>query len=208
MDLDALIRNSLFSLLMLFAAFGGQVRAQTDPVSLAKATVHELSNGDAKRGWCSAVAVGPDVAMTAAHCAAGRGNGTVYLHANGKALAVTAWNLPDGRDFALITVPGLTGPYAERAPAPILESFANVLVLGYPLGGELTDTYGLFVGWIKIDGEGFVAQNLLVLTAPVKPGNSGGGVFVLGDDGKPYLIGILVAQLGDGRMSFAEDVTR
>jgi S1-C subfamily serine protease len=199
-----------FSLFLAFIlAFGAAPAfAQVDPVALAKGTVHELSHGDAKQGFCSAVAIGPDVAITAAHCTSARSNGKVYLHQGDKRLEVKSWQLPDSRDLAIISVPGLTGPYAERAPAPLLESFAPVLVLGYPLGGELTDTYGIFVGWIKISGEGFVAKDLLVLTAPVKPGNSGGGVFILGDDGKPYLIGVLIAQLGDGRMSFAEDVLR
>ena len=204
------MHRALRAVATLFAALTLAVAATAaDPVSEAKTMVHELSNGDpTKTGFCSAVALAPGVAMTAAHCASGRLAGKVYLHANGKALPVTAWNLPNGGDTALLTVPGLTCPCAERAPAVILESFANVLVLGYPLGGELTETYGIFVGWMRVNGEGFVAQNLLVLTAPVKPGNSGGGAFIVGADGKPYLIGIVVAQLGDGRMSFAEDVTR
>lgn len=176
------------------------------PVADAKAMVHELSNGDAEKGFCSAVAVAPDVALTAAHCTAGRQDGPVFLHKDGKALAVTAWNLPDGRDFAIITVPGLTGPYAERAPVGYLESFANVMVLGYPLGGELTDTYGFFVGWLRIDAPGF-REDVLATTAPVKSGNSGGAVFIF-VDGKPMLIGILTASLNDNRLSFAVDVTQ
>lgn len=178
----------------------------TNPLRDASQMVHELSSGNAERGWCSAVAVGPDVAMTAAHCAEGRKSGPVFLHKDGVALPVTSWQMPNDGDFAFITVPGLTGPYAERLNSELLQSFDNVFVLGYPLGGELTDTYGYFIGWAHIDGQGF-KEDVLLVTAPVKPGNSGGGVFVV-IDSKAYLIGILVASLNDGRAAFAVDVTR
>lgn len=183
------------------AAMKQDAQQNRTPVEAARATVHELSNGS-KDGWCSAVAIAPDRAMTAAHCAEGKQGGAVFLEKDGKFLPVTEWSIVEGVDLAYIMVPGLTGPYADVAPSVALESFMDVLVLGYPQGGELTETYGYFVGWMLIEDE-----DLLGVTAPVKGGNSGGGAFLLGSDGKPYLFGIVVSSLNDGRMTFAVDVT-
>jgi S1-C subfamily serine protease len=198
-----------FAIGTALAALMSLALAQSAPEVQARATVHEMSQPGSAEGYCSAVAISPGVAWTAAHCYAGvQAYGPAVLRVGSKEYLVTHWAVPrKDVDFAILTVPGLQCPCAVVGKDEMLDGFKTVLALGYPQGGELTAAYGYFVGWAKIPDPEFNQAPTLMVTARLIPGFSGGGLFILYDD-VVYLVGINIASLSDGRMSFAVDVTQ
>lgn len=158
-------------------------------VKLARATVRKLAfPGATTDSNCSAVVMREGVAVTAAHCILGQ-TATV------SGLAVTSISTTVG-DAAEVQVPGLACPCAEALPG-VTEQDRPVVAIGFPYNLIQVATFGTLQGAIDYSG-----TTLLLATAPIAPGDSGGGLFVV-QNGRPYLVGILSATTTVGGLSFA-----
>jgi S1-C subfamily serine protease len=89
-------------------------------------------------------------------------------------------------DLGVVTSKG-TLPYHALAEAePVVGEPVNVV--GFPLGGPLTFSYGRIVGFVSGEDLGVPGQ-VMRLTADVQPGNSGGPVL----DSRGRVVGIVYA---------------
>lgn len=172
------VRNAVCFLLgiVLAATVGVATADHTARHSANQTTVKmTMQNGD-----CGAVMVAPERALTATHCLA-RPNAA--LHIDGKAYPVfTGFALP-GQDVAIIIVPGAPCPCASVRGISGAEGEWAVVV-GFPYDVAKVTTYGEIQGHVKNTEDG---QDYVLVTAPVAPGNSGGGVYDL----KGNMLGIV-----------------
>ncbi len=144
---------------------------------------------DVEGPFCSAVVLQPGLVITASHCL-GRPNRAI----DGLGEAIV---LADGNsvlDLALLNFA------MNEAPCPcvrLADSEAGldevVYVVGWPWGYAQVLTIGHSQG--VQDNSRLPYGRRLIITAPVSPGNSGGGVFVL-RNGEFRLVGILVEARG------------
>lgn len=165
----------------------------------AKATVVPLvgkGQGGLQR-FCSAVVVAPGKAYTAQHCTDVPGT---VVEQGGKYLPVAVVNIPDPvKDFAILEVPGLECPCAQ----PVGPEYVNSLPTGVPVAaigfpyGELRVTYGTMFGYLTMFGPGGDTYVLIATSARADPGNSGGGLFARDATGRIWLVGIVVAYVGE-----------
>lgn len=165
----------------------------------AKATVVPLvgkGQGGLQR-FCSAVVVAPGKAYTAQHCTDVPG---MLVEQNGTYLPVAAVVLPNpALDFAIIEVPELACPCAE----PVNAEYKNALPTGVPVAaigyphGEMRVTLGTMLGYLRMLGPGGDEYVLMLSTARADPGNSGGGLFAMDAAGRIWLVGIVVAYIGE-----------
>jgi S1-C subfamily serine protease len=115
---------------------------------------------------CSGVMVAPHIMVTAAHCAGDK------LLVGGKPAKVLKKN--DAEDVAVLEVAEVC-PCAQIAHAPV-QIDEQVVVVGFPMNdfvhGQIL-TEGRAQG--EVESPRGIRQRI---TAPIAPGNSGGGVFV------------------------------
>ena len=187
-----------------FVAFATLVSAQTPaktPEQQARAVVHQMFMYEPKTketGVCSVVVVEEGVALTAAHCKPGKGGKAIVVVGEEK-LKVTEWKLYPGTDLARITVPGLKCDCVALASGrPAIDT--PVIVVGYPYGIGKVLTRGEVQGRVQFEGE-----ELLLATACIAGGNSGGGLFVV-RDGVIYLVGITSRGSQEGCLSLFVEV--
>lgn len=104
-----------------------------------------------------------------------------------------------GTDLAVLPAPGRSStPTLSRGASPAEVGMA-VVVIGTPLGLDLTVSNGIVSATRKLD-EGVLLQ----ITAPISPGSSGSPV--LDSDGR--VLGIVTAQVPDGQnLNFATAVS-
>jgi len=146
-------------------------------------------------GTCGAVMVSPGRALTAAHCVA---NPNVVLHIAGKDYpAFTAYAIP-GQDMAMLIVPGAPCPCAPMKGKPAVEG-DWVVVVGFPYDLAKVTTYGEVQERVTNPDD---KQTYVLVTAPVAPGNSGGGVF----DMHGNLLGIMSASDPRGLLALYVEV--
>jgi serine protease Do len=157
---------------------------------------------EAQYGFGSAVIVRPGYALTAQHVAVNKDLRLVEKGTIGRVLATL--EDPHG-DLALVKYP------LNEARCPcvrLADSEAQpdeiVYVIGFPHGVASVVTIGRAQGVQSVNMSGpFGKSDLgsrLIITAPVSPGNSGGGVFVR-RRGEFQLVGIMVE--GAGSVFFA-----
>ncbi len=127
----------------------------------------------------SGVVVGPGIVLTSAHVVQGTEEVKVLL--NGKAFYASAHILAPELDLCLLRVPALPCPPVPLAGEGALQVDAKVQAIGFPGGLGLTSTSGVLTERWRFRG-----SQLLQSNAPVRPGNSGGGLFT--EDG--HLLGI------------------
>jgi uncharacterized membrane protein required for colicin V production len=125
----------------------------------------------------SGFVISPDRVMTNAHVVAG--SSSVQVYASGKPLDATVVSYDPSVDIAILAVPNLP-------PSPL--SFAedqaktglDVVVLGYPGGGNFTATPARIREAIKLSGPDIyrdpqpVTRDVYTIRANVEQGNSGG----------------------------------
>lgn len=133
------------------------------------------------RGSGSGVMIGPNRMLTAAHVAV---NGTPEdpLLVNGKVAKVL--KIDEELDLALLEVDIAHGPYAPLGALPGTD--ANVVAIGFPLNNSVKHQI-LTNG--RVQG---TTENRTMVTTPIAPGNSGGGLFRY-RNGKWELVGLTVA---------------
>jgi S1-C subfamily serine protease len=148
-----------------------------------------------RNGVCGAVMVAPGRALTATHCLA---RPDAKLHIDGTVYPVfTGYALP-GKDVSIIIVPGAPCPCAPVRGTPGIEG-EWVVVVGFPYDVAKVTTYGEVQARITNPEDG---QDYVLATAPVAPGNSGGGVYDL----KGNLLGISSASDPRGQMALYVEV--
>lgn len=189
--------------LTIYGPARGTTPAAHNPAKLAAQTVVAMVDASGE-SFCSAVVVAPGVALTAAHCSIDEPS---FLVQDGAPRAIAKWDVAPGRDVAMIAVPGLRCPCAPLAPASAVVTGADVFMLGFPFGGPQAITYGWVVGRLVVNGyTGIDTGNYILIRGQVRPGNSGGGAFVV-IDGRAYLIGIVSATDKAGGIVFVVEVT-
>lgn len=119
-----------------------------------------------------------------------------HVLAGASELEVSTWDGHDeqvsaasvGRlvDLGVVTVDGTLPYHAVAEAEPVVGE--SVHVVGFPLGGPLTFSYGRIVGFVSGANLGVPGQ-VMRLTADVRPGNSGGPVL----DSKGRIVGIVYA---------------
>lgn len=166
MNLDDVMRNALFSLLVLFAAFASRPAIPADELPEIANARHSVRMWADGAGLCSVVVVAPGHAYTAAHCENLVPEGLI----DGK--RVVSFERIGTTDAAKLIVPGLECPCAPLASAPA-EVGDSVFGVGYPLGALRVLVWGeQQEPTIHAEVAGF-----RVASFPMAPGASGGGVF-------------------------------
>lgn len=149
--------------------------------SPARQSVHRIYTQNGSNG--SGVMIYPKLMLTAAHVAI-----IPNLMVNGKPV-MKVIKRDDNKDIALLLVDE-NCPCAELSPEfPQLDD--DVIAIGFPLHYLIKTqilTKGQYQGYIE-------KENRFMVTTPIAPGNSGGGLFIE-KNGKFYLIGIMVEVSG------------
>jgi hypothetical protein len=177
----------------------GRTEAAADLESKTVALV-QARLGEA-RAYCSGVWVAPDAILTAAHCmtAFEVGDAIAYVtradldRPDSDSLTAVRFgryaSLDQDRDLALVRVKGAPEHnVAQLGGDP--EVGSSVQTMGHPLGLWYSYSTGN-VAAVRADGDGtWYVQS----TAPISPGNSGGGLF----DGQGRLLGLCHAYMPKG----------
>jgi len=150
------------------------------------------------RHQCSAVAIEPGVALTAKHC----GGVTALLLPTGDTLSVHSRKPTPDVDVQVLAVPGLACPCLPLGRYGLV---GEVAAIGFPRG-EPRITLGRFMGY-GFAGPVGSGERVLVHDAPIAGGASGGALVQRGEDGRPWLVGILIGHNDAGSFAvFVGDV--
>lgn len=178
--------------------FQGCQQKRVSPFATPRSQVHKLF--EPGRGSGSGVVIAPGVVLTAGHVASHPGLNVLVAPPQGDKGKTKA--VDQDHDLGLIEYPAdiVTCPCAKLADHEA-ELDERVIVVGFPYGigataGRSVVTEGRSQG-VMLLPDGDVK---LIVTAPVAPGNSGGGVYVF-RDGEWQLVGILVASTPQGAVS-------
>jgi hypothetical protein len=107
----------------------------------------------------------------------------------------------EGNDLAVIHTRETWASWALFSSEPVRPGDA-VVVMGYPLSGLLADSANVSPGYVSaLAGIGNDSRDLQI-TAPVQPGNSGGGLF----DATGGIIGVVQSKLNLDVMKVTHDV--
>lgn len=143
-----------------------------DAVSLMKAY---LAGVKTDQGFGSAVSLGQNRFLTAAHVITGANQITLWL-VNGRSAAAQLTGIDLQRDLALLWAPGLSAPAAPFGDSSALQTGDTILVLGYPRPDAIgledpTLTRGVLSSRRTRQG-----MQVIQTDAAINPGNSGGPV--------------------------------
>jgi len=120
---------------------------------------------------CSAVFIGPNEALTAAHCF----ESPIILgmwekDSSGVSQRITLKKLDAKKDLALIYIPGPAHKYAKLGSTPSRDS--RVYAISSPLGFAKTWSKGYVCNVVNLSG-----RQLIFHTAVIAPGSSGSGLY-------------------------------
>jgi S1-C subfamily serine protease len=114
---------------------------------------------------------------------------------DGKALPATRVAVDRGADLAVLRIPEHFAETAEfRGDGPIRPG-ESVAVIGYPLQGVLSSQPSITTGIVSAVAGPHDDRQLLQITAPVQPGNSGGPLLDQGG----AMVGVVVGKLEAAR---------
>lgn len=178
MNLDDVMRNALFSLLVLFAAFAAPRLIAADELPEIANARHSVRLWADGAGACSVVVVAPGHAYTAAHCENLVPEGLI----DGK--RAVSFERIGTTDAAKLVVPGLACPCVPLASKPA-ELGDNVFGVGYPYAAIRVLLWGV-VQERPIHPQ---ARQFAAASFGVAPGASGGGVF----NASGRLVGVISA---------------
>jgi S1-C subfamily serine protease len=125
----------------------------------------------------SGFVIAPDRVMTNAHVVAG--SSSVQVYASGNPLDATVVSYDPSVDIAILAIPNLPPPPLAFSEAEA-KTGTNVVVLGYPGGGNFTATPARIREAIKLSGPDIyrdpapVTRDVYTIRANVEQGNSGG----------------------------------
>lgn len=176
--------KTLLSILATVVALSGcSTIPNVDEFSQLRHATYQLTN---QEGSCSAVAIAPNLALTAAHC-----DGT-DMRLEGKGAVKVKKN--EVADLMLLFVDGLPCPCVPVAEVePLLDT--KVITVGFPMSiGEVL-TEGRVGGPVGLPEESpeevkAIYEHLYLITSPVLFGNSGGPVFAR-ENGQWKVVGIV-----------------
>ncbi len=94
-------------------------------------------------------------------------------------------------DLALVETRRTTGPVASFRMSPPIRPGDPIVVIGFPLGEKLGDTYSVTTGNITALTGSRGNENKLTMSAPIQGGNSGGPVL----DNSGLIVGVSVSRL-------------
>lgn len=137
--------------------------------------------------FCSATKIGYETLLTAQHCT----NFPEKLHIRdryGNVIKAEVIKSSTEHDLALLAAP-VDGPNAYLGQKP--QRWTEVFVVGFPSGLAKFLTKGEWQGEVMIK-EGETNKFYGMISAPIAPGNSGGGVFQF-QNGRWYLVGVAQA---------------
>lgn len=185
----------------------------TNPVVTADATsvvkVRSLAPSCQKVLEGSGFVVAPDRVMTNAHVVAG--SNSVQVYAAGNPLdAMVVWYNPSV-DIAILAVPHLPPPPLVFAQTQA-KTGANVVVLGYPGGGNFTATPARIREVIMLTGPDIyrdptpVTRDVYTIRADVEQGNSGGPLIDLDGHVLGVVFGAAVDDPDTGFVLTADEV--
>jgi S1-C subfamily serine protease len=157
----------------------------------------------------SGFVISPDRVMTNAHVVAG--SSSVSIEANGKAFDATVVSYDPAVDIAILAVAGLpaTPLVFDDTPA---KTGTDVVVLGYPGGGNFTATPARIREVIKLSGPDIyrspqpVTRDVYTIRANVEQGDSGGPLIDLDGRVLGVVFGAAVDDPDTGFVLTAEEV--
>ncbi|QUR69991.1 acid resistance serine protease MarP [Mycobacterium spongiae] len=147
--------------------------------------------------------ISPDRVMTNAHVVAGSNSVSVY--ASGQPFEATVVSYDPSVDIAILAVPNLPPPPLIFAPEPA-RTGADVVVMGYPGGGNFTATPARIRETIRLSGPDIyrdprpVTRDVYTIRANVEQGDSGGPLI----DVNGQVLGVVFgAAVDDAETGFA-----
>lgn len=147
---------------------------------------------------CSAVAIEPGVAVTSKHC----GELKVLLLPNGRQLPINSRQPAPDVDAQVLRVPGLQCPCLPLMRVALI---GDAAAIGFTGEGPAV-TVGKLVGYGFVGPVG-QSERVLIHTALVAPGVSGGALIQRGENGVMRLVGILMGYNDGGSFAvFVGDV--
>lgn len=173
--------------------------AATEP-SVVK--IRSLAPGCQKVLEGSGFVISPDRVMTNAHVVAGASNVTVYATGNPFNAAVISYD--PQVDIAILAVPHLPPAPLTFTDDPV-KTGADVLVMGYPGGGDFTAVPARIRETIELNGPDIyrnttVTRQVYTIRATVEQGNSGGPLIDLSG----HVLGVVFgAAVDDNDTGFA-----
>lgn len=157
----------------------------------------------------SGFVIAPDRVMTNAHVVAG--SNSVQVYASGNPLDATVVSYNPAVDIAILAVPHLPPPPLAFAQTQA-KTGANVVVLGYPGGGNFTATPARIREIIKLTGPDIyrdptpVTRDVYTIRANVEQGNSGGPLIDLNGHVLGVVFGAAVDDPDTGFVLTADEV--
>ncbi|OBK31113.1 serine protease [Mycobacterium asiaticum] len=153
--------------------------------------------------------ISPERVMTNAHVVAG--SSSVSLQANGKNFDATVVSYDPQVDIAILAVPGLPSAPLVFDDTPA-KTGTDVVVLGYPGGGNFTATPARIREAIKLSGPDIyrspqqVTRDVYTIRANVEQGDSGGPLIDLNGRVLGVVFGAAVDDADTGFVLTAEEV--
>ena len=132
----------------------------------------QIMMGEINAGTCTGTLVAPETLVTAAHCVPD-GYTVRVVDKDGVSKETRLIRKDSEKDTALLEVP-MTKNYIP-VHRGFLSKYTWVSVIGFPMDQEYVVTQGQYMGLEQSDE---VYNGFSLITAPIAPGNSGGGAFI------------------------------
>ena len=172
--------------------------------ALGSTVLITITDANGQSSFGSGFVVGTGQIATNRHVVKGIASGKVKMVGETTEHVIESVLIVDiNHDLAIIQATGVTASSLTLGDSNTIEIGQSVYAAGNPQGLTGTFSQGIISG-IRPEGNEFVEDTILQLTAPVSPGSSGGPV--LNSDGE--VIGIIFSQFTNGQnLNFAIPVS-